>query len=196
MAEKDKKEEKQSSGKKDDEAPAAEGAAPKNNKKKLIIIGGGVAALVFLIGMPVLFFTLKSKPAASGDADPTGAIQSGTTETASLEGAKDEDQLDENEEHLGAIFPMETFVVNLTGGKYIRCQLQLEFVDRDIPARFYTKLVPIRDGLITLLTKKTQEDVLSEKGKDQLKKEVKDTINELLRKEDVRNVYFTQFVVQ
>jgi flagellar FliL protein len=97
---------------------------------------------------------------------------------------------------LGAIIPFETFLVNLSGGKYIRLQAQVEFETLDVPRRFYTRAVPIRDGIISLLTQMTAENLETSKGKDKLRAEIRSTINTALRKEEVRRVYFTQFVIQ
>lgn len=166
-------------------------AAPSGNKKKLLIIIGAVIALLLVIGIPVSMFVFKGEK-KSDELPADAAHEQGLVP----EGHDDEDALDEGEEALGAIFPLETFVVNLQGGRFIRCQLQLEFQSRDIPRRFYGRLVPIRDAIIGLLTKREADDVASEKGKSALKGEIRETVNEILRKEEVKGVYFTQFVVQ
>jgi flagellar basal body-associated protein FliL len=106
------------------------------------------------------------------------------------------EELEEGEEPLGAIVPLETFLVNLSGGKYIRAQVQVEFESLDVPRRFYTRSVPIRDGIISMLTQMTAENLESAKGKDKLRAEIRSVINTTLRKEEVRRVYFTQFVIQ
>jgi len=105
-------------------------------------------------------------------------------------------ELEEGEEALGAIVPFETFLVNLSSGKYIRLQLQVEFETPDIPKRLYSRMDPIRDGIIALLTERTASDLEDSKGKEKLKKDIKDLVNERLHREDARRVYFTQFVIQ
>ncbi len=187
----DKKEKKDEKGKGEEAAPQA---APTKSKKKLFIIIGAVVFLIAAIGAPVAYMSLRPKNDQTQEL--AGDAASEDSETGSLEGSADEDQLQEGEKALGAIFPLESFVVNLQGGRYIRCQVQLEFEERDVPQRFYQRLVPIRDSMIRLLAGKTAEDMVSEKGKDGLKVQVKDTVNEILKKEEVKNVYFTQFVVQ
>jgi flagellar FliL protein len=113
-----------------------------------------------------------------------------------LEGADETIDFEEGEEAIGAIVPLDTFLVNLTGGKYVRVQVQVEFDSMDVPSRFYTRMVPIRDGIISLLTQQTYESLEDGKGKDKLKIAIRNLMNELLRKEEVRKVYFTQFVIQ
>lgn len=169
----------------------AEAVAPAGNSKKTLLIAGGVVALLLAIGVPVSLFMLKGEKKAD-------ALSADAAHEPGLvpEGHDDEDALDEGEEALGAIFPLETFVVNLQGGRFIRCQMQFEFQSRDIPRRFYGRMVPIRDAIISLLTKRDADDVASEKGKNALKGEIRETVNEIMRKEDIKNIYFTQFVVQ
>lgn len=172
------------------EGGEATAAAPAKSKKKKFLIIGGVVFLLIAVGAPVAFFMLKKAPqGGEHEAAPAG-------EEIVIEGADDEDELDEGEAALGGFLPLETFVVNLSGGKFIRIQVQLEFMERDIPARFYSRLAIVRDGIIAMLTNRTEADVITAKGKESLKHEMRDIINEVMKKEEVRNIYFTQFVVQ
>ncbi|MBX7139243.1 MAG: flagellar basal body-associated FliL family protein [Oligoflexia bacterium] len=187
-----KEEAKGDAGAKD--AQAAEAAPVASGSKKKILIVAGIVGVLLLIGTPIAFFTLKGKAA------PTEELASNAAESdtpgESLEGSLDEDEHDEGEEALGALYPLESFVVNLEGGRYIRAQVQLEFHERDVPQRFYSRAVPIRDALIKLLGTQSADGLLSEKGREELKTSIKDIVNEVLKKEEVKNVYFTQFVVQ
>lgn len=188
----DKKKEEAKPAQGEAQAPAA--AAPAKSKK-MIFIAGGVVLLLMAIGTPLIIMSLGSGDKDKKDADITEVVEE-VPEDGTLEGAEEQDELDENEAPLGAMFPMESFVVNLSGGRYIRAQVQLEFVDRDVPARFYTRLVPIRDAMIRLLASRSAEDLAEADGYDTLKSDVRELINTILKHEDVKNVYFTQFVVQ
>ena len=115
---------------------------------------------------------------------------------AKLEGSEDVEELEEGEEALGAIIPFDTFVVNLSGAKFIRVQLQVEFATLDVPKKFYSKIVPMRDAIISTLTQRSPDDLESMKGKESLKTQIRNMMNEMLRKEDVKRIYFTQFVIQ
>ncbi len=194
MAEEKTGEKESEKGEKSGEAAEA-AAAPAKSKKTLLMTIVGVVVLLLLIGIPVTVLMMKkTKPEGTEQIAEDAALHGGQAPEA--EGTLDEDEVEEGEEVLGAIFPFETFVVNLSGGRYLRAQVQLEFTDRDVPKRFYAKLIPIRDKMIELLSAKNAEDLAGTKGKDDLKQQVKETINDLLRKEDVRKVYFTQFVIQ
>jgi len=174
---------------------AAATPAPKSSKK-IIFIVVGVVVLLIAIGVPVAFLTMKSPPPGNEQLDADAATEDGEEESLTAEGEDDEEALEEGEEAIGAIFPLDTFVVNLSGNRYIRVQIQLEFVERDIPRRFYTRLVPVRDGIIALLATRSPEDLSSQKGRDNLKNDVKQMVNEVLRREEIKRVYFTQFVIQ
>ena len=184
--------------KKEEGKPAeGEAAAPakKGGMKKVILIAVALIVLVVAIGVPVLFLMGKKEDGDAIEELSAGAAKIDGGELIP-EGSSDQDEALEGEEALGAIFPLETFVVNLSGGSFIRIQLQLEFAERDIPQRFYSKLVPIRDAIITLLSARTSNDVSSVKGKEVLKAELKELVNDQLKREDVKQVYFTQFIVQ
>ena len=190
--------EKEAPKKSEEAKPAGEGeaAAPaKKGGKKIVIIAVALILLLVAIGAPVLFLM--------GKKEENNAIEELSASAAKIDGSElipeggaDQDEAQEGEEALGAIFPLETFVVNLSGGSFIRLQLQLEFTERDIPQRFYSKLVPIRDAIITLLSARTSNDVSSVKGKEVLKAELKELVNDQLKREDVKQIYFTQFIVQ
>ena len=176
---------------KSEEGAEAVVPAPAASKKKLIIAIVAGLILLLAIGIPATFFLLKDKKTTE-ELPADAAHEEGLVP----EGHDDEDALDEGEEALGAIFPLETFVVNLQGGRFIRCQMQFEFQTREVQRRFYAKLVPVRDAIISLLTKRQADDVVSEKGKSTLKGEIREMVNEILHREDVKTIYFTQFVVQ
>jgi flagellar FliL protein len=153
---------------------------------------------VLLLGVPaVAFFVLKKSPSAT-DQLPADAASAATPENKGiLEGSDEEADIQDGEEIPGAMLPLDTFVVNLlNGNKYVRCQVQLEFTEREVPKKFYAKLVPLRDAMITMLSNRTPEELSVQKGRDQLKADLKELVNEYLKKEVVKQVYFTQFVIQ
>jgi flagellar basal body-associated protein FliL len=162
-------------------------------KKKISIplIVGVVASLVLLVGASVvafIFFFSDEK-----QMDDNLALQS---EEIVVEGYHDEDEWDEGEEALGAIFPLDTFIVNISESHYIRAQIQLEFFSRDISTRFYSRVVPIRNAIISLLMAQDKEELLTPRGQENLRIDIREKVNEVLRREEVKSVYFTQYVIQ
>jgi flagellar FliL protein len=143
----------------------------------------------------VAFLALKPAPQSQNDqaaADSASADDIGFK----AEGTDEELELEDGEEPLGAIYPLDTVLVNLSGGKFIRCQVQLEFSGRDVPKKFFSHVVPIRDEMIRLFTSRSEADVTSSKGKAQLKADIKAIVAAITKKDLVKNVYFTQFIVQ
>jgi len=170
----------------------------KIGKKKLVIVVVGVLVLLLAIGTPIVIFTMNGGGEKSDTLD-AGAVNGEYGEEDVPEGYDDEDEYeyDEDEEPLGAIYPLETFVVNLADGdSYLRVQVQIEFFKREVPKRFYVRIVPIRDALLGIMTAKKPEEVSGPDGKGELKSDIKEKINELMKKEEVKKVYFTQFIVQ
>lgn len=166
--------------------------APPKKKSKLVLIIGIVVVLLIVAGGA--FFLLNAKKAGKDEVSSDAAI---TADAEIPEQKIDaEDPLEEGEESLGAILPLDPFVVNLTGGKYIRIQLQLEFVTREVPKKIFSRLPIMRDNIIASLNQQTAEKVLAESGKEVIKGAIKDIVNSVLRKEDVKKVYITQFIVQ
>ena len=192
MAEEENKNEEAEEAKEAEGAEESAEGGKKKGKGTLLLIIGGVLFLVLSIGAPLLYMSMKPKKKDEHLAHDAAQAEHSFV----LEGYEDEEEYDEDEEPLGAIYPLETFVVNLAGERYIRVQVQLEFVTRDIPRRFYTTLIPVRDGLITLLTSRTVEDLSGAQAKDTLRGDIKDVVNTTMKKEVIKNVYFTQFVIQ
>ena len=102
-------------------------------------------------------------------------------------------------ETVGEMFPLEQFVVNLSdpqGKRYLRLTISLELESAEAVERA-TKMVPkLRDMVIVLLTSLTFEEVMTPEGKVQIRDELLERFNQILRPDRVRNIYFTDFVVQ
>lgn len=170
--------------------------------KRSIFAASGIGALMLVTGVSAGYSAFGRIAELSAELRDEASAQSseGSEEAAPENGNFQErpDAVDaeEGEEALGAIIPLDTFLLNLPGGKYIRVQMQLEFQGMEIPSRFYGRLVPVRDSIITLISNEKAEDLQTSKGKEDLKENVRKIVNEQLRKELVRRVYFTQFVIQ
>jgi flagellar basal body-associated protein FliL len=187
------------------EKMAGEGRVAPTRTKRSMFAASGLGALLLVAGTSVgyaafgrageLAAELRDEAAAEspeGQDAPEKAVE----EPSSFQDRPDAVDAEEGEEALGAIVPLDTFLLNLPGGKYIRVQMQLEFQSMDIPTRFYGRVVPIRDAIITLISNQKADDLQTTKGKDELKDNVRKIVNGQLRKELVRRVYFTQFVIQ
>ena len=101
--------------------------------------------------------------------------------------------------NIGPMYPLESFTLNLLsdgGARYVKCTMQLEQNTDLLQAELDKKTAIIRDVIIRTLTSKTFEEVSTTKGKERLKDELVGKINEVLTDGFVKNIYFTDFVVQ
>jgi len=144
---------------------------PKKKGKLLIII---IAAVVLLAGAGGAYFFLTGK-----------STQQGKSSTP-------------KESH-GVNFALEPFVVNLmdqSGTKYLKVSVQLELSDAKLTEQAKNRTPQIRDAIITLLTNKTSDELITPEGKLLLKDEIKQRANQILGEGAVTNVYLTDFVMQ
>ena len=103
------------------------------------------------------------------------------------------------EPELGQTFDMDPFVVNLNepGGKrYLKTKVGLEFVGEAVRLELAARTPQLRDVILLYLTSKSLEDIQSVDAKIELKKALIQRINQSLKKGKVRNIFFTQFVIQ
>ena len=174
--------------KKEAEAPAETAPASKaGNRMIFIAIGSAIAILLVVVVVVLLTRSGGQKKVEEVEVVPHDA-------PIAVDEAADE--LEEEEEAIGAIFPLESFIVNLKGGGFLRAQVQFEFVERDISPRFHVRQAIVRDGMISLFAGKSAEEISTQEGRDKLKAEIKDLVNEVMKKQEIKRVYFTQFVVQ
>ncbi len=102
-------------------------------------------------------------------------------------------------ESKGVNFSLEPFVVNLMdqgGTKYLKVTIQLELSDVKLTEQAKNKTPQIRDAIITLLTNKTSDELITPEGKLILKDEIKQRVSQILGENTVTNVYLTDFVMQ
>ena len=93
--------------------------------------------------------------------------------------------------NMGPVYPLDQFIVNLlseSGSRYLKTKVDLE-LSADT-------LTLIRDIVVSTLSSKTYEEVSTQKGKNRLKDEIVDRLNEVLADGHIKNIYFTDFVVQ
>lgn len=94
---------------------------------------------------------------------------------------------------------VETFLVNLSdpGGKrYLKLTMKAKLSDKEVQAEFAGRNFEIRDTVIMLLSSKEFPEISKPEDKATLKQELVFALNRLLRKGQVQDVYFTEFLVQ
>ena len=176
-------------GKKPEDADGTVEKKPKSNMVLIIVV---VLLVVLLIGGGAAAFLLL------GSHDEAAAPTQTTQQDAKVEkkksGKKSTDHL-----AIGPMYPMAQFVVNLlseSGNRFLKVSIDLELSDPKLQPEMDHKKSLIRDIIIRTFSSKTFEEISTLNGKDKLKDEVLDKINENLSDGQVKNIYFTDFVVQ
>ena len=113
------------------------------------------------------------------------------------ESAALDEQTDKQE--MGPIYSLDTFIVNLVGGRgknYLKAKVELELDSDKTTIEIEKRLPQVRDAILTMLSSKSNEDINTLEGKFQLRAEIISTLNQYLKTGKVKNVYFTDFIVQ
>jgi flagellar FliL protein len=174
---------------------ASDAGKKKSGKKKLIIIAGLVLILAGGGFLAYNMFFKKHAPKAGEEGKEGAATHEAAGEAP---GGKGEGKEGKEGKSVGAfMMPIDPFVVNLTDeGRFMKITVQLEVKDRLNEPTIKDKMPVLRDAVIILLSSKSLEAITGSEGKLQLKDEMLIRANQALGKELIKNIYFTEFVVQ
>jgi flagellar FliL protein len=184
-------------------AEATEGA-PKKSKKKLIIILAAVILLVAGAGVPMFLMGGKKVP----------------------EGEEAQEEVEPEKKM--ELTDLGQFIVNLSdSSSFLKAHIMMEYDasildkhekeaggkahgggasggggDAKKEGGFHPHMAPketqIRDTVIRILSSKTAQEMLTGEGKERLKDELVEGLNEAIGMEDppVTSVFFTEFIIQ
>ncbi|MEM7645498.1 MAG: flagellar basal body-associated protein FliL [Pseudomonadota bacterium] len=167
------------------EAPAG-AEAPKKKK------GGSPALLaiitlntIALVGVGYLLYSSKQQALERPSMEPL------------IEGAM-EDQREGGVDAAGGYpVPLDYFLVNLAedqGQKLFKVQMEFDVDSVDVQEEINKRMPQVRDIIIILLSSKTYNQISTPKGKENLKEEIRDTVNSFLTKGKINKVLFTTFI--
>lgn len=94
---------------------------------------------------------------------------------------------------------MDTFMVNLAdagGRRFLKVTMRAKLNSSQLSDEFKARSFEMRDVVLTILTSKESEDVAKPEDKSNLKKEIIASLNKILRKGQVLDIYFTEFLIQ
>jgi flagellar FliL protein len=80
-------------------------------------------------------------------------------------------------------------------GRIIRLTVQLEVTDKKLSETLKEKNIVIADIIDSVLRSKTADELLKPEGKEKVRKEIKDKLNEIFENK-VYNVNFGEFIIQ
>ena len=172
-------------------ADEKEGVKEDGGKKKktlIIAIVGGIVLLA-VIGAAVWFLLLKG---GEEGADAAGGKAHGAEKPAKKKSHGDDLTM-------GPVFAIDNLVINLMsegGTKYAKISLGLELDAQELAPEMLAKKALATDIVIAVISARTSEELMTMKGKETVKNEIMEKINERLKDGRVKNVYFTNFIVQ
>lgn len=140
---------------------------------KIILIG----LVIFLVAMGASYFLMKSLMAPL---------------------MPQEEEKNSKEVLSGGLVSAGEFTTNITdvaGNRYLKVEVTIEVKDEKA-VESVTEFMPIiQDTILSILSKKTAAD-LDAHNRDQLKEEIKAELNKKLGKGYIKNIYFTNFIMQ
>lgn len=159
-----------------------------SNKKRLILIAGGVLLVLALVGGALLFFSGGEEETPSGET----AMMTDADVKAALE--KEPEIIFED---IVVLAPFERIPLKSSSAmQYISLGLSLELTDH----RYRKMVVTVEDRLRKIVQGQVREmtwlELRNPEGKIKLKYELLRRMNSIFPKVTIRNVYFTNFLMQ
>lgn len=162
-------------------------------KGKIIVII--IAVLLLLIaGLVVAFMFLTQTPEESAQAAAGNSNAPQQNQADNAMGETNARYL-----RIGPIFQLDTFIVNLLsqgGRRYLKINIGLEMTTANLENELNAKRALVRDIIIGILTSKSPEDISTTRGKDKMKEEIVQRLNENLVDGKIRNVFISDMAIQ
>lgn len=146
---------------------------------------------ILLFGIPLLILLLVGGGAAAYFLGVFGSSKSPESELAE----NDDSQI----KPLGPLLKMEDFVVNIMhkdATRFLKMGITLEAKNIESSQRINDRMTQITDAVLLLVGNKQFDQVKDLQGKLQLKADLLAHINSLIGKDEVIDIFFTDFVVQ
>ena len=178
--------------------------AGKKDKTILFVVIGVAVVLTLLIALLIVLVISSNKevpPPAEHEAavEEVQPQQEQNKQTTKISVGNSVSARATDYAKMGPIFPIDTeFKVNLltqTGKKVLIVKINLEIDKPESQPEVETKLPLISDTIIEILSSKSVEEVATVKGKNRVKDEIVQRLNELLIDGSIKNVFFTNFLI-
>lgn len=169
------------------EAIEEEGTVPvKSSWKKWLLLGGGLSLLLVSGLSAAAFFFPEVLPGPLQFFGPPPDAH-GTKKNKPPQ-----------EKH-GFIYNMDPFIVNLADteqSRYLKIRINLEGNGPEQQEEYTQRLPQIKDTVLSILAKKTHQELLEAAGKEKLKEEILKNLNPKMAGFQFKAVYYTEFVIQ
>lgn len=158
----------------------------KVQKKSKVLIFSAIGVIFFLIITILLIVILLLRdqtPKHSNESTQEGMA----TKNASLL-------------QVGPLYQFSSpFIVNLinpSGKTYLKSSITLELSNPKLNVEVEQKLPILQSRIIEVMSNKTTEEIATERGKERLKNEILVSLNQVLVDGTIKNVFFTEFILQ
>jgi flagellar FliL protein len=158
-------------------------AAPRDTKKLLGFLFAALNLGVLGFGLFLVHSsTLGVKTSETGEAEAKVEVEKFE---ASLRGDP-------------VVYTMDTFNTNLDGlpRRLVRLEVNLEMLDEEGFEEVIGIAPKARDSITRIINAKSFNDIESVQGKLHLKNQIMGELNAFLEKGSIKNVYFSEFIVQ
>lgn len=165
-----------------DDAGKVEAVAKTGMNKKLMLI---VVLGLLVVGGGGAFFFMNGENHEKKKADPHAAQPMAEAEP--------------DPEQVGPVIDLEPFVLNLADHdqlRYLKVSIKLQLDRPEAQTDYNDKLPAIRDALLVLLTSKESRGLRTVDGKMLVRDEIGGRINAIMKKGKIRQVFFTDFIIQ
>lgn len=179
-------------------AEAKAEAAPKSKKNILIIAVIGLLVFILILVGGLAFFLLKSPAEGSAEEVTAEAAAHG-------EEKKKEKKKEKKDEHAKPVFAKlqdQPFTVNLSGEaeSVLQVEIMVELAEEADKEKITSVQPKILDVVNRLLRSKTLEEVKTAEGQEELARQIREKINQILeveaKDEGVLSVNFTKYFYQ
>ena len=167
-----------------EEAPVAPDQG-KKAKQSPLLLGVVVLNTLVIIGVGVFLYMSKQQELARPSMEPIMQGAAEDQKEGSLEGSG------------GFAVPLDYFLVNLAedqGQKLFKVEMEFDVDSVEAQEEINKRMPQVRDIIIILLSSKNYSQISTPKGKENLKEEIRDTVNSFLTKGKINKVLFTQFI--
>lgn len=170
-------------------AEGEDAAVPQKKKRTFVWIVAGAAFLV-AAGVGGLLLRDYLRPPQVVASDDAGR------------GAQEEKGKEGIESKVKSMMNLDPFIVNLAdtdANRFVKLTLRLGLDEPGLGEEFDKNPVIVaaaRDKIISILTTKTSDQILTPEGKDKLRTEVRDAVNPVLPRGKIVEVFIMDFVVQ
>jgi len=99
----------------------------------------------------------------------------------------------------GTIESFEPMIVNVRGQRgvrYLKVTVGVEFTEKRLSSEIAIRKVQLTDILNTVLSSQPMDKIQDTNQRDDIKREIRDKLNEVLINGQIKNVFFSDFVVQ